>query len=928
MEKRSLRLALLTLFSICLLAVGFPKVGFGQDQDNQEIALEKAKQLLKRLSPEERVGQLFLLTFDGTEIKEGSPIFELITNYHISGVVLKRANDNFNDESILENTYSLIRGLQEIEWQSRDRFVSKEANSSRVNYIPLFVGISQSGDSYPTDQILSELTPLPSQMAIGATWNTDYAQEAGKILGQELSSLGFNMVFGPSLDVIENPYGEGKGDLGVRTFGGDPFWVGEFSRAYIYGLHAGSDNRLAVIAKNFPGRGSSDRLPDEEVATVRKSIEQLKLIELAPFFAVTDTENLTDDFLVDGLLLSHIRYQGFQGNIRATTRPVSFDQSAVELLMNLPLFSAWRARGGILVSDDLGSQAVRKFFSPTDQLFDGRQIARNAFLSGNDLLYIDQLISSKDSDRYQTYKATIEQFIQKYGEDRSFAEKVDMAVLHILALKYCLYPEFNIDTVSPDQQGLDIIGQSSETVFAIIGKAASLISPKSDQISEVFPEAPASNDQMIIFTDALSTTQCNGCPNKEIVPVDGLEKAVMRLYGPSGSGQIADQNIISYSFDELQNFIDNPFNRLELETNLSRAKWVIFLVHDQNPERPGAYALHNLLSKKSEVLKGKSVLVFALNAPYYYDATEISAFSAYYALYSKTPPAYEVIARILFKELVPSGSSPVSIPGVAYNLIDATSPNPNQVIALFVDEQSEEGEAIKFSNSINGQPKITDYVLGDNIPIRTSVILDHNNNPVPDGTVVKFSLSLQGESLTIQQVDATTKEGVARASFKLLTGGLHEIRAISEPALNSQILILEISEGQGAVVSAITPTPFPTMESEKKPSEETPILEPESEPISEKDIKVQEWLLVTAFTWLSGIIFFSRANFIKQRTKRLTMSGAIVVGGLLFGYWLIFNLPGSFQRVGWPGFVALIGVTIIGSLLGGLTAGFFGGKKG
>jgi beta-N-acetylhexosaminidase len=730
------------------------------------------------------------------------------------------------------------------------------------------------------------------------------------------------MFFGPSLDVIENPYGEGKGDLGVRTFGGDPYWVGELGKEYIRGLHTGSGNRMAVIAKNFPGRGSSDRLPDEEVATVRKSIEQLKLIELAPFFTVTDTKNNPNDALVEGLLLSHIRYQGFQGNIRATTRPVSFDQSAVELLMNLPPLSSWRTRGGILVSDDLGSQAVRKFFSPTGQVFDGRQIARNAFLSGNDLLYMDQLISSNDVDRYQTYKTIIEHFVQKYREDHSFAEKVDAAALRILAIKFRLYPEFKIEQVLTDQRGLDPIGESMETVFAIVSDAASLISPKIDQIGESIPDAPGISDRIIIFTDTFSTAQCSNCPNIEVVPVDVLQRTVLRLYGPSGSGEVSSQNIISYPFEELQDYVDNPFNRPELETNLSRANWVIFLTHDQNPERPGAYALHNFLSRKSEVLRNKMVLLFSLNAPYYYDATEISAFSAYYVLYTKASSAYEVIARIIFKEFVPTGSSPVSIPGVAYNLINATTPDPNQVIELFLDEPSVHSQAEVLPDALNGLTGITDYGLGDNIPIKTGIIVDHNNNPVPDGTIVRFSLNLQGESLTIQQVDATTKEGVARASFKLLSSGLHEIRAVSEPALNSQILILDISEGQGAIISAITPTPIPLTETEEPLLEEEIPEETEIEPRAGKGIRFVEWLGVTAATWISGVFFFSQADFIKQQKKRMTIAGAIVIGGLLSGYWMVFNLPGSFHRTGLPGFLALLAVTFTGSAAGGLAVWF------
>ena len=95
------------------------------------------------------------------------------------------------------------------------------------------------------------------------------------------------------------------------------------------------------MAKHFPGRGGSDRPLEEEVATVRKSLEQLKQIELAPFFAVTGSSE-DPSAITDGLLVSHIRYQGFQGNIRVTTRPVSFDPTALSQILTLPQFSSWR----------------------------------------------------------------------------------------------------------------------------------------------------------------------------------------------------------------------------------------------------------------------------------------------------------------------------------------------------------------------------------------------------------------------------------------------------------------------------------------------------------------------------------------------------------------------------------------------------------
>ncbi|NJD59064.1 MAG: hypothetical protein FIA98_06665, partial [Anaerolineae bacterium] len=286
----------------------------------QTTADELAQAMLNRLTPEERVGQLFLVTFTGPEAASasttGEKIYELIVNYHVGGVILSLSNDNFvGTDQTLPIAQSLTDQLQRDEYSaSQSTQLNPDTNETFTPaYIPLLIGISQEGDGYPYDQILSGRTPLPSQMALGATWRTELSRQVGNVLGKELAGLGFNLLLGPSLDVLEVPTSDSGGDLGVRTFGGDPFWVGELGQAYIAGVHEGSNGKMVVAAKHFPGFGGSDRLPEEEVATVLSSLEQLKQIDLAPFFAVTgdapDTLSMTD-----ALIVSHIRYQGFQGN--------------------------------------------------------------------------------------------------------------------------------------------------------------------------------------------------------------------------------------------------------------------------------------------------------------------------------------------------------------------------------------------------------------------------------------------------------------------------------------------------------------------------------------------------------------------------------------------------------------------------------------
>ncbi len=95
--------------------------------------------------------------------------------------------------------------------------------------------------------------------------------------------------------------------------------------------------------------------------------------------------------------------------------------------------------------------------------------------------------------------------------------------------------------------------------------------------------------------------------------------------------------------------------------------------------------IRRFLSERQDLLLDKKIVLFAFNAPYYLDPTDISKLTAYYCLYSKSAPFVEVAARLLFQEISPIGSLPVSVPGIGYDLFTATTPDPNQVIGLSMD---------------------------------------------------------------------------------------------------------------------------------------------------------------------------------------------------------------------------------------------------
>src|SRR5687768_15143525 len=186
-----------------------------------QVQPPQVQTVLASMTPEERVGQLFLVTLGGTDTSVESQIHDLITNHHVGGVILVAENNNFVDApDTIAGAHQLVTALQTIEWEATEQ----ATQASRSAYVPLFIGISQEGDGAPHDQILGGLTPLPNAMAIGATWKTELAEQVGSVLGSELSALGFNFLLGPSLDVVESPNPSARSDLGTRVFGGDPFW--------------------------------------------------------------------------------------------------------------------------------------------------------------------------------------------------------------------------------------------------------------------------------------------------------------------------------------------------------------------------------------------------------------------------------------------------------------------------------------------------------------------------------------------------------------------------------------------------------------------------------------------------------------------------------------------------------------------------------
>jgi len=827
------RLLVLALVAAILIPLAPPSVSRAQGADD-------VARLMEEMSSAAKVGQLFLVTFPGAEVTDADLIVELIRDYHVGGVVLLPDNGNIvNEGDALTQVATLVSQLQQTAWDATqpvtETLTTEEATGP---FIPLFIAASHEGNGMPFTSIVNGTTPLPSEMALGATWDPTHAEIVGQIVGQELSALGINILLGPSLDVLETPRPESAGDLGVRTFGGDPFWVGQMGQAYIRGVHEGADGRMAVVAKHFPGLGTSDRSLDDELPTVQRTLERLKQVDLAPFFAVTQAEDLA--VRPDGLMVSHIRFRGLEGDRFVSTRPISVDSQVLQRLLGLPELAGWREEGGVMVSDGLGVRGLRRFYDPSEESFNGRRIAQEAFLAGNDLLILSQFAPSDNwEDRVANVKSTITFFRERYDSDPAFQTLVDTAVARILRLKIKLYGSTpRLSSAQPNVEMVEEqIGSHRETLSAIGRGALTLLSPPSP---DLVPSPPTIDDNIVIFTDSRSGQPCSTCASESYIDPLILQETLVRLYGPDATGQIIPWRITSFTFDQLDEYLSAPTPLPtpaptgegeitptptlpdSIESALQNGDWIIFAMLNPAADPPQSGVVRRFLAERADALRGPHLIVLAYDAPYYLDATEISKLSGYYVAYSRITPFIEASVRAMFGEFAPAGFSPVSVTGINYDLAIRTSPASGQTITLHYEKISEppgeeqltpgptEESQPTVEPTEEGQPTPEPILAeGDKLRLRTAVIVDHNGHPVPDGTPVQFIFTYPQEGLERSET-TTTRAGMAETTVTLDRTGQLDISVQADPVPRAVALQITIQEGGPAIIVPITPTPRPT----------------------------------------------------------------------------------------------------------------------
>jgi beta-N-acetylhexosaminidase len=386
MSRRSLLFALLLVATLC----------FAKDKSKDRflppgpIHLDKAgrkwaDKTLGKMSPEDKVGQLFAIWVRVQFLNDADPIFvqlrDNIRKYRIGSVVM----------SVPVDGPVLLKSQPEVAAELLNRL-------QRSSKLPLIVSADfERGVSMR----LNGTTVFPHAMAFGAAGKTENAEAFGRITALEARAIGVHWNFFPDADVNSNP---ANPIINTRSFGEDPNQVGDLVAAYIRGAHEGG---MLVTAKHFPGHGDTAADSHLGLAQVTGDRARLDAVELPPFRRAIEAG-------VDAVMVAHVTVPALDAE---PNRVATTSKSVVSGLLKEEM-----GFKGIVVTDALDMAGLTRLYAK-----DIGRAAVESFQAGNDMLIIP-------ADLDASYRAVL-QAVRSGEIDRP---QLDQSVRKILELKASL----------------------------------------------------------------------------------------------------------------------------------------------------------------------------------------------------------------------------------------------------------------------------------------------------------------------------------------------------------------------------------------------------------------------------------------------------------------------------------------------------------
>lgn len=310
---------------------------------------------------EEQVGQFFFIGLPGIEVDAEAR--ELIEEIKPGGIIIFGRNVESAEQvrKLLDDSRALVP-------------------------TPLLCGIDQEGGL--VDRLRDIFPPMPSARALRQHGDLAGVRTLGRITGELLRMLGFNINFAPVMSIITQERSQLTNGLYSRSFGASPGEVLGYTTVYMRGLQG-----MGVLGclKHFPGIGAGTVDSHIEMPMVPLSRDDLLAQDLAPYIELFQRE----DDRVRVVMVSHGGFPFInikKGTTGGLIEPASISSGIVTNLLREEL-----GYDHLVVTDDLEMGAIAKHCEIEDA-------SVKAFAAGEDML----LICATPETIRRGYKALLE----------------------------------------------------------------------------------------------------------------------------------------------------------------------------------------------------------------------------------------------------------------------------------------------------------------------------------------------------------------------------------------------------------------------------------------------------------------------------------------------------------------------------------------
>src|SRR5215217_74124 len=300
---------------------------------------------LYALPLEQQVGQFLFIGLPGPELDAEAR--SLIEEINPGGVIIFGRN-----VAGPEQLRSLLDGVREI------------------LPTPALFGIDQEGGL--VDRLRRIFTPMPSARTIRQHGDLAAARALGRITGEVLRMLGFNINFAPVMSIMTEDRDLLSNGLYSRSFGRSPGEVLGYTTVYMRGLQG---TGLLGCLKHFPGIGTGEVDSHEEMPVVQLSHDDLMAQDLAPYIELFQRR----DDRVRCVMVTHGGFPNIDIREEVTggfLEPASLNYNIVTTLLRQE-----RGYKQLVVTDDLEMGAIARHCEIEDA-------AVRATLAGEDMLLI------------------------------------------------------------------------------------------------------------------------------------------------------------------------------------------------------------------------------------------------------------------------------------------------------------------------------------------------------------------------------------------------------------------------------------------------------------------------------------------------------------------------------------------------------------